>query len=438
MARLLPNPNLPPPNLFTPDFGQHPHLIVGRDRLLGSLRQGFGSGPQDSRFITLLLGPRSTGKTVVLNAMSDAARESGWIVLPLDASTEGIRERISEHIEWIQDAEETVPHLSGGSHESRQVAKIKLPVLEWQREIVRQVGTRWSLRRQLSTLAEHASRHDVAVLLVIDELHGGERNELRRLAADLQHISKSANLPLAFLGAGLSEMKHTLLEDNRLTFFQRCNREDMPPLTSADALHFLAQTVRDASGTFEGAALERLATASGTLPFRMQLLGHYAWLLADAPINPIDDSAVSLAIQQADQAMHEKVAAPTWYTLSGSEQEFMSVLASFDGVASPQQIAAASKLSPSVLSRIERHLLNAGNIVVGRDGLVRLGDVVTRHDIRQILEQESRYQSNGDEQNEQRHLRNGAGSSPRCNAMMPRAKARCALPKGHAGGHRSR
>lgn len=433
MARLLRNPNLPPPNLFTPDFGQDPHLIVGRDRLLKSLRTGLGAGPQDGRFITLLLGPRSTGKTVILNTISDSARESGWIVLPLDASTEGIHERIVEHIEWIQETEETVPHLGGDSNELRRSTTIKLPVLEWQREVVRQVGTRWGLQRQLSTLAEHARQHDAAVLLVVDELHGGSRKELRRLSADLQHITKSANLPLAFLGAGLSEMKHTLLEDKRMTFFQRCNREDMPPLTSADAVHFLRQTVRDARGTFSDTALERLVAAVGTLPFRMQLLGYYAWLFADAPMKPIDDTSVSLAIQETNKAMHEKVAAPTWYALSANEQAFMTVLASFDGQASPQQIAEASALSPSVLSRIERHLRNAGNVVVASDGLVRLGDVVTLNDMKLVLEQDNRYQVNGRSDHGFR-----SKASSRCNAMMPRAKARCVLPKNHAGGHRSR
>ena len=52
MADLLGDPNLPRPNLFTPDFGQDPHLIVGRDTLLRSMRDGFGAGPSDGRFIT--------------------------------------------------------------------------------------------------------------------------------------------------------------------------------------------------------------------------------------------------------------------------------------------------------------------------------------------------------------------------------------------------
>ncbi|WP_419837383.1 hypothetical protein [Candidatus Poriferisodalis sp.] len=68
MAGLLANPNVPPPNLFTPDFGQEPHVVVGRDALNGALRAGLGGGPRDNRFTSLLLGPRGSGKTVMLNA----------------------------------------------------------------------------------------------------------------------------------------------------------------------------------------------------------------------------------------------------------------------------------------------------------------------------------------------------------------------------------
>lgn len=433
MSGLLRNPNLPPPNLFTPDFGQEPHLIVGRDDLLWSMKVGLGAGPRDSRFITLLLGARSTGKTVMLNTMSNVARESGWIVFSVDASTDGITDRVVEQIEWIQQSDADVPVVGGERSESRRSTTIRLPVLEWQREVVQQVRPRWSLQRQLRTLAEHAAQHDSAVLLVVDELHGGDRKELRRLAADLQHVTKAENLPLAFLGAGLSEMRHTLLEDKKMTFLQRCHREAMPPLTPVDATRFLRKTVGDADGTFEGGALQRLSESAGTLPFRLQLLGHYAWLAANAPHNPIDDEAVSSAIRAADKGMYEKVAAPTWHTLSSNEQAFLRVVASLGGEASPQQIAQSLSISSATLSRIENRLENAGCVTTG-DVMVSLGDVVTLNDMIEITRRENRYGSGS--QDETAPLDGRA--TPRCNAWMPRAHARCVLPQGHAGGHRSR
>ncbi len=434
MRELLGDPNLPNPNLFTPDFGQDPHLIVGRDRLLQSMRDGFEAGPRDTRFITLLLGPRSAGKTVMLNKMSNLAKESGWLVFSLDASTDGITNRIVEQIEALRQTSTDFPSVGGELNESRKSTTIKLPALAWQRTVVQHVRPRWGLQRQLFTLSDHAAQHGTAVLLVVDELHAGDRKELRRLCADLQHITKAANLPLAFLGAGLSEMRHTLLEDKRMTFFQRCHREAMPPLTSADVTQFLRHTVLDAGGSFSADALQLLSASAGALPYRMQLLGHYAWLFANAPQKPIDEVAAGLAVKETNETMYEKVASPTWYTLNDNEQAFLRLIADCGGATTPRQIAQRLSASPSTLSRIENRLENSGCVVITSDGLVRLGHVVTLNDMSRIIEHENRYKS----EVKVDALSRSSHAIARCNAWMPRAKARCVLPVQHAGGHRSR
>ncbi len=437
MVTLLGNPNIPPRNLFTPDFGQVPHVVIGRDMLTASLHEGLSAGPGDKRFTTLLLGPRGSGKTVMLNIMRGIARQSGWIVLPLDSATEGIGNRVNEYLVWAQDTHESIPDVTVGSREQRTAAKLKLPMLlEWQHEVVQRVEPRWNLRRQLTTLAIHAADHESGVLLIIDELHSGQRAELRRLAADLQHITKNEGLPLAFLGAGLSEMKHTLLEDKRMTFFQRCNREDMRPLTPADAAGFLLRTVRDAGGTFEGHALGTLADAAGSLPFKMQLIGDYAWRIADAPLSPISDQAASLALREANRDMHDQVALPTWHSLNDSEKEYLRALAAEGGAATPRQIAQYSLLPPTTLSRAEQHLVNAGCILVRSPGAVEIGDVITSRDMTLIAEHEARYADTSAAGSAQAAARDGHRA--RCNVLMPRAQARCVLSAGHAGGHRSR
>jgi len=83
-----------PDNPFTPDFGQQPSRLVGRDDLVATLKQGLGAGPRDPRFTSLLLGPRGSGKTVILNHLKNEARASSWIVLSLDATTDGGRPHI--------------------------------------------------------------------------------------------------------------------------------------------------------------------------------------------------------------------------------------------------------------------------------------------------------------------------------------------------------
>lgn len=420
-----------PPSLFTPDFGQEPHLLVGREELVPSLMAGLAAGPRDPRFTSLLLGPRGTGKTVILNHLGGMARESGWIVLPLDAGTAGVQERIIEYIVWAREIYDAAPD-PGTDRIERTSFKVKVLPLEWQREAVREMRPRWGLRRHLATLADHALQHGTAVLLILDEMHSGERPELRRLSADLQHITKNEQLPLAFLGAGLSEMKHTLLEDKKMTFFARCDRSDMPALEFLDAVRFLAQTVRDAGGSFDGGALSSLAEASGSLPYKMQLVGHCAWVVAGAPSHPIDDQAVALALHQANRMMHERVSLPVWHDLNDGERTYLRRLAELGGEASPAQIGAGLDISSRTLGRVLSHLVNAGCVTVKHEGTVRVADVIPMEGLQQIIKQENLH--GGDEAG----ITLPKSSRTKCNAWMPRARARCILTREHAGAHRSR
>ncbi len=418
-----------PANPFTPDFGQQPSRLVGRDALVASLKQGLGVGPRDPRFTSLLLGPRGSGKTVILNHLKNEARGSGWIVLSLDATTDGVHERVSERIDWARSTHESLPD-DDSDVTSRTSSSLKVPPFTWEREATRTLRGKWGLRRQLTTLAEHAAANDTAALLVIDEIHSGDISELRRLAADLQHIIKDELMPLAFLGAGLSEMKHTLLEDKRMTFFARCNRGDMPPLSSVNAHRFLKETVTEAGGAFDNAALDTLVASVGSLPYRMQLLGHTAWDAAGAPANPIDDSAAALAVTEADRLMHERVALPAWHSLAETEQAYLTALAGFGGEATPRQISQSLSLNPKTLTRAWRHLENAAYITTDSDGRVRTADVIPVDSVNRVAAEEAMHTYDAPAAQQP--------SEPRCNAWMPRARAKCVLSLGHAGRHRSR
>ena len=102
-----------------------------------------------------------------------------------------------------------------------RLSGITLGPVAVQRAVLAEVRPDWDTRHLLTKLAEHAQRFDIAVLLTIDELHSGDRDELRRLSADIQHITKRAHWPLAVVAGGLSEMKHTSLMDKKMTFCQQ-------------------------------------------------------------------------------------------------------------------------------------------------------------------------------------------------------------------------
>ncbi len=290
---------------------------------------------------------------------------------------------------------------------------------------------RWSLGRRLESLVEWASEQGSAVLLTVDELHAADREEARRLAADIQSITKIEGLPLAFVGAGLPEMADTVLADRKMTFFHRCHRDRMPSTDYDGAWRCLRLTIRDAGGSADGEALDLMASAaSGAIPFKLQSIGYHAWALSGAPERAIYPVAAETAVKRAEADMSEKVLKPMWGDLSDLDRSYLGVLSGGGGQATPRQLA---DLIPEVparsLARTEQRLTQAGHITRSDSGVVKLAGPMHLSFIQAAAELEALY-------------RTGAAPGPptprRCNADMPRARARCVLTPGHKGGHRSR
>lgn len=426
-------------NPFSPDFGQPPQALVGREELLSSLRTGLNTGPSDPRFTSLVTGPRGSGKTVILTEIENIAAASGWIIMSVDAGTDGLLDRITTSIAQAKDSHEGTGQLSIGGRTNRAqwVGAIRLGPFEWHQQAFEPLRVEWDLRRQLTALAEHARDHGTAVLLTVDEIHSGDRDELRRLAGDLQHITKRAQLPLAFLGAGLSQVEFSLLADKKMTFLQRCERFAMPPLNLADAMRGLRQTVNGAGGSIEDDALRAAAQASGTLPYRLQLVGHNAWTIAGAPHQPIDMFAVSEAGLIATQQMTERLSIPAWHDLGATEQSVLAAVAQLGDDASGAQIAQQVDVGTRALAHAAERLIASGYLRNTADGLMALTDLMPTGLVQRMAKSQSRFLAAGRTDSLRVRVR-ASGSPGGCNAYMPRVKAYCVLPDNHAGGCRSR
>lgn len=85
-------------NPFSPTFGVPPVELVGRDDLLTDIGSGLLTGPRDRSYYSVIMGQRGSGKTVALTEMENRAKQDGWIVLSVDAATEGLLERLNQAI----------------------------------------------------------------------------------------------------------------------------------------------------------------------------------------------------------------------------------------------------------------------------------------------------------------------------------------------------
>ncbi|MCY4457926.1 MAG: ATP-binding protein [Acidimicrobiaceae bacterium] len=415
--------------------------MVGRDSILSDLGDGLVSGPNDKRYTSILMGVRGSGKTVTLNELEDRAVRDGWIVLSMDASTAGLLERI---VGAVEHAAKTVESLNmNHAQMSRSVEKsigIKLgPVTGKLRATEsRDLHIRMGIWGHLTNLVDAAHSNGTSVLLSVDELHSIDRAEGRRLANDLQHITRRSDKPLAFVGAGLPGIKHTLLRDRKLAFFQRCEPYDMPPVSSNDARIGLSNPIRSAGGSITPDALQAAADAVDGSPYKLQVIGDTAWRIAGGASNEIDIWVVARAIDAAQKEAAAKISMPAWYDLSESDQELLGIVASKGGLVTLQVIQLAASLSNTAATNTLKRLTDLCYVTRPYRGAYQLTDLVPPGLILEELgwRKEGKPNAvlppNAGSHNPRRALK------PKCRKFMPRSNSYCVLPNGHAGGCRSR
>jgi len=423
-------------NPFSPTFGQAPRTLVGRDAILVTLTKALNIGPRSDRFTSLLLGPRGSGKTAVLNALEQAASQNGWFVLPVDATTRNLLDRIRASAAKVQQQIQSIEISENRGTDSLRITGVSVAGVGISWEPKRQPDTvaGQDLRLLLDSVASAANSLGTGVLLTVDELHAGHRQEVRRLCSDIQHITKRAELPLAFVGAGLAEMSYTLLEDRKMTFLQRCSRMSMPPLTEADALRGLQQTVRLGGGTIEREALRVAAAAVGASPYKLQLIGSYAWVVSGAPDSQIDLDSVHEAIRLAAKDMEARIAIPAWHDLGETDQRYLRAVVEAETNATPRAVGCAMMdVSAADLRRSKSRLVASGYLSETEAGFLELTQLVPAATVRKMITEAEQHRTQAEE-SDGRASRETAGL---CRKWMPRARASCVLKRDHNGPCRS-
>lgn len=416
-------PNVVEHNPFSPDFGESPPALVGREKLLSALFRGLGSGPGNREFTSLLLGVRGSGKTVLLKHLRDTAEQDGWIVLSVSGSSGCLQDQIVESIDAAKAKYESIASDGDSRITAFRFAGVGL---SWDRGD----QPRKSVGRQLRELTDSAQRTGTSVLLTVDELQGVDREQARELARDLQDIVKLDHLPLGFVGAGLPELQYTLLEDKKITFLQRCHRLRVPPLTVMDAMSGLERPISEFGGDINRGALRLAAESVGESPYRLQATGHACWNIA-GPRRTIETWMVEEAIDEADRLMIDNIHLPAWYSLSERDQVYLGTVAALGGSAETAEIARRTGLRSRRLAESERRLELSQYITRTGSTVVLSGLVPV-----EVAHEETQRVSNYDLASAP--VPPPQALSARCGQYMPRAKAKCVLSRGHTGGHRSR
>ena len=432
----LPRGEEPETNPFAPSFGIAPPFMVGRERLLARIKKGLRAGPGKPGFTNTLSGVRGSGKTVLLQTVEDYARSAGWAVLSIPdsknvlfAMQEAIK-KLPEQYEWLDlDKIARIRTTSKTQTLDLRVFAAGKTTTESQ-HFENQIG----MPSLLKWLAQSAAENDTVALLTLDELHVIDTEEARTLFTGIQQITNSEKLPLAFFGTGLPDMHYTLFKEKVLTFFRRCRKHKMPPLTFDETIEGIKIPIEKHDGTIHHDALVLMSEHVKGLPYALQTVGDSAWEIANAPQNPIDIEVAKQAIAISEELVAEDIQLPSLDDLNRHEREYLISLARLGEHTSDDYIRENIDMDPHEIYEAERRLLVSGYITKTEEGTRELSNLVPRDtllSITNMMKIPARPYSG---------IPNNVVSTNlgRCDHWMPRAKKRCVLSAGHKGVCRSK
>jgi len=335
---------------FRAGFGKSPPLLAGRDDILDQLSDALVEGTWTSERASLVEGLRGVGKTVLLNAVEDRARERGWIVVS-ETATPGFTDRIArDHLARAIHRVDPPPthRLKGvtvgpGAVDLEPQAAPDYPL---------------SLRSQLQRAAElNAPR---GILITLDEISLRAADDLAHFTAEIQHAIRE-DLEVTFVGAGLSDAITELLSQRSLTFLRRAVRMPIGLLMPDDVKLALQEPIEDAGRTIDEDALEYAMRAAQGYPFMAQLIGDLSWKVAPER-DEIVLQDVKVAYPKARRRMGANIHSRALRELSPTDRTVLAHMALSDGPSAVADLRRALGVNPQHLNVYRQRLIDAGMI----------------------------------------------------------------------------
>ncbi len=256
-------------NPFRPSAGAIPPEIIGRVGLLDEFDYGLGLGSGAPGLLTIITGARGMGKTVMLGAAQDLARDHGWAVISETAAT-GFMARIGGSMRRLTEDLGGGPRIPG----IRETAGGGSAAGEFTPE--QQVAWRTAGGNLLRLLAARGT----GLVITVDEIHAADRDELAYLAATVQHFIRD-RLPIGLVLAGLPAAVSDLLDEGPATFLRRADRIDLRAVPVGDVEASFAAVFAAAGLDTTPEAVRRAADATGGYPYLVQLVGYLLWQEAE-------------------------------------------------------------------------------------------------------------------------------------------------------------
>lgn len=327
-------------NPFKPTLGATPPCLVGREDYVADFALALDEGPGAHERVTLITGPRGIGKTVLLNAFEEAAKQRSWWVIA-ETATPGFPGRIRDeaHRIMLQHLRPERKRLTGAS-----LAKVGGANWEFHEELRPQATLRSVLTEFLQLQAELdrlLNQEPIGLLITLDELHYSNRDDVIELGTVMQHLIRE-DQQIAIAMAGIPGAVKPLLADaevsNPVTFLRRANRIDLQMLSAAESRRALVEPLSDTAGSWSADALSAAVQSTGGYPFMVQLVGQIC--LRQSRGGEISAEAAASGVQRAFTKLGQLVHEPALNDLSEVDRAFLRAMAEDDGPSNMGDIAA--------------------------------------------------------------------------------------------------
>jgi len=258
----------------------------------------------------LITGLRGVGKTVLLTAFEETARDRGWrtVEAEITKNTEfggrmaGLARRallgIAPRPRWSERARRAAAVLRSFqltvSSEGTVAAGIDVEALEGQAD---SGDLAEDLTDLLVALGEAAADHDTGVVFLMDEVQYLSAPELEALIAAL-HKTVQRALPITLVGAGLPQLPRLAGEAKsyaeRLFKFPRISE-----LSDEQAARALVEPARERGVSLDGDAVRAVVDYTQGYPYFIQEYGNVLWGTAESSPITLEDV---LTAQEAVEA----------------------------------------------------------------------------------------------------------------------------------------
>ena len=345
-------------NPFCPSFGSIPVALAGREKLIDDILEGLDNAPGDPNRASIFVGPRGSGKTVLIAEIADRAEQNGWLAVNINAE-EGMLEEL---LVQVRDRgshilkKQTVRRLSG-----LQVAGVGITVETKER--------RSTWRSELTSVIKELNDHGTGLLITVDEV-STKYDELRILVNCFQHFVREKR-DVALLLAGLPGQVSMLLRDDKVSFLRRAFQHAMDSIEITEVIYAMKETIEAGGRTIETAALHRAAEAAGGFAFLIQLIGYHIWRVhPQARQIRMDDveEGIILAAHDMDHMIFDAVAKE----ITPKENAYLYAMLEDSEVSRVSDLIQRLKMSQNSAAQLRRSLIERGVIEERGRGRVAL------------------------------------------------------------------